>query len=74
METHFHHYHKYEMGNYQVSKKPKFLLVGQNNYLLFLDWWQLCQGGKSISEVRAVVGAIVAKKLGVDCITVSHEW
>ena len=29
---------------------------------------------KSISEVKAVVEAIVAKKLGVDCITVSHGW
>ena len=29
---------------------------------------------KSISEVRAVVAAIVAKKLGVDCVTVSHGW
>ena len=51
--------------------------VGAQRYLTdeeeeVVRWLEGC--AKSISEVRAVVGAIVAKKLGVDCITVSHGW
>ena len=29
---------------------------------------------KSIKDVRAVVGAILAKKMGVECSSVSHGW
>ena len=52
--------------------------IGAQKYLTdeeeeeIVRWLEGC--AKSISEVRAVVGAIVAKKLGVDCITVSHGW
>ena len=59
--------------------------VGAQRYLtdeeeeeeVLVRWLEGCAKvgcAKSISEVRAVVGAIVAKKLGVDCITVSHGW
>ena len=56
--------------------------VGAQRYLTdeeeeVVRWLEGCAKvgcAKSISEVRTVVGAIVAKKLGVDCITVSHGW
>lgn len=56
--------------------------VGAQRYLTEEEeevvWWlEGCAkvgSAKSISEVRAVVGAIVAKKLVVDCIIVSHGW
>ena len=56
--------------------------VGAQRYLTdeeeeLARWLEGCAKvgcAKSISEVRAVVGAIVAKKLGVDCVTVSHGW
>ena len=57
--------------------------VGAQRYLTdeeeeeVVRWLEGCAKvgcAKSVSQVRAVVGAIVSKKLGVDCTTVSYGW
>ena len=54
---------------------PKYLTDEEEEEVV--KWLEGCaQVGcaKSVKDVRAIVGAIVAKKQGVDCVVVSHGW
>jgi len=54
---------------------PKYLTNEEEDELV--KWLEGCaevRCAKSTRRIRAVVGAIVAKKLGVECAVVSHGW
>jgi len=53
---------------------PKYLTNEDDKLVKWLEGCAEVGCAKSIRQVRAVVGAIVAKKLGVECAVVSHGW
>ena len=54
---------------------PKYLTDEEEDEVVrWLEGCAIVGCAKSIREVRVVVGAIVAKKLGVECTSVSHGW
>ena len=53
---------------------PKYLTNEEDELVKWLEGCAEVGCAKSIRQVRAVVGAIVAKKLGVECAVVSHGW
>ena len=54
---------------------PKYLTDEEEDEVVrWLEGCAIVGCAKSIREVRIVVGAIVAKKLGVECTNVSHGW
>ena len=53
---------------------PKYLTDEEEEVVRWLEGCAEIGCAKSIREVRAVVGAIMAKKQNVECIVVSHGW
>ena len=53
---------------------PKYLTNEEDELVKWLEGCAEVGCAKSKQQVRAVVGAIVAKKLGVECAVVSHGW
>ena len=58
-----------------VGGAPRYLDAGEEEELV--RWLEGCAEvgrAKNVREVRAIIGAIVAKKQNVDNVTVSHGW
>ena len=53
---------------------PKYLTNEEDELVKWLEGCAEVGCAKSTRRIRAVVGAIVAKKLGVECAVVSHGW
>ena len=65
---------KWESKGWSWCWSPNYLTDEEDEVVRWLEGCAIVRCAKSIRDVRVVVGAIVAKKLGVECISVSHGW
>ena len=66
---------KWESKGWSWCWSPKYLTDEEEDEVVrWLEGCAIVGCAKSIREVRVVVGAIVAKKLGMECTSVSHGW